>query len=102
VSGKLHSDRSHILVGHLLKAKVGLLLFPSLTMTRITIGMKITKSGLKMTSADDLSPCVQVCKLDSDFVCKGCGRTIEEVLKWPEYTDEQKLAVLNRLFDNKG
>ena len=48
------------------------------------------------------SPCVQVCKLDSDFVCEGCGRTIEEVLKWPEYTDEQKLAVLNRLFDNKG
>jgi len=48
------------------------------------------------------SPCVNVCELNSDFVCKGCGRTIEEVLKWPEYTDEQKLAVLNRLFDNKG
>jgi len=45
------------------------------------------------------SPCVNVCKLDSDFVCEGCGRTIEEVLKWPEYTDEQKQAVLNRLFD---
>ena len=48
------------------------------------------------------SPCVNLCKLDSDFVCEGCGRTIEEVLKWPEYTDEQKLTVLNRLFDNKG
>jgi len=48
------------------------------------------------------SPCVDICKLDSDFVCEGCGRTIEEVLKWPEYTDQQKLAVLNRLFDNKG
>ena len=48
------------------------------------------------------SPCVNLCELDSDFVCKGCGRTIEEVLKWPEYTDEQKLAVLNRLFDKKG
>ena len=47
------------------------------------------------------SPCVNVCKLDSDFVCEGCGRTIEEVLKWPEYTDKQKQAVLDRLFGTK-
>ena len=51
---------------------------------------------------DSLSPCVDICKLDSDFVCEGCGRTIDEVLKWPEYTDEQKHAVLDRLFDSKG
>ncbi|WP_367991182.1 DUF1289 domain-containing protein [Spiribacter pallidus] len=44
------------------------------------------------------SPCVDVCESDSDFVCIGCRRTIEEVLKWPEYTDEQKKAVLDRLF----
>jgi len=44
------------------------------------------------------SPCVDICKLDSDFVCIGCRRTIDEVLKWPEYTDEQKKAVLDRLF----
>ena len=48
------------------------------------------------------SPCVNLCKLDSDFVCEGCGRTIDEVLKWPEYTDEQKHAVLDRLFNDKG
>ena len=47
------------------------------------------------------SPCVDVCQLDSDFVCIGCGRTIDEVLKWPEYTDEQKKAVLDRLFGEK-
>ena len=45
------------------------------------------------------SPCVDVCELNSDFVCKGCGRTINEILKWSEYTDKQKLAVLDRLFD---
>ena len=47
------------------------------------------------------SPCVSICKLDSDFICEGCGRTIEEVLKWPEYTDKQKQAVLDRLFGAK-
>lgn len=45
-----------------------------------------------------MSPCVEVCELDSDFVCVGCGRTIEEVLKWREYTDEQKQKVINRIF----
>jgi len=44
------------------------------------------------------SPCVNVCELDSDFVCIGCGRTIDEVLKWPEYTIEQQAAVLDRIF----
>jgi len=47
------------------------------------------------------SPCVDICKLDSDFVCIGCGRTIDEVLKWREYTDEQKKAVLDRLFGER-
>jgi len=51
---------------------------------------------------DDLSPCVGVCKLDSDFVCEGCGRTIEEVLKWPQYSEEEKEAVLLRIFGDKG
>ena len=48
------------------------------------------------------SPCVDICRLDSDFVCEGCDRTIDEILKWPEYTDQQKHAVLDRLFNDKG
>lgn len=52
-------------------------------------------------SVEVTSPCVDVCTLDSDFVCEGCGRTIDEVLKWPEYTDDQKQAVLDRLFNAK-
>jgi len=44
------------------------------------------------------SPCVNICELDTDFVCKGCGRSIEEILKWQEYTAEQQKAVLDRIF----
>ena len=44
------------------------------------------------------SPCVNVCELDSDFVCKGCSRTIEEILKWREYTEVEKQNVLDRIF----
>ena len=47
------------------------------------------------------SPCVNVCELDTDFVCKGCRRSIEEILKWQEYTIEQQTAVLDRIFGEK-
>ena len=53
------------------------------------------------SGSETSSPCVDICELDSDFVCVGCGRTIDEVLKWPEYTDEQKKAVLDRIFGEK-
>jgi len=53
------------------------------------------------SGSETSSPCVDICTLDSDFVCIGCGRTIDEVLKWSEYTDEQKKAVLDRLFGEK-
>ena len=57
------------------------------------------RSSVDSPSVDAVaSPCVEVCELDSDFVCKGCKRTINEILKWSEYTDKQKLAVLDRLF----
>lgn len=59
-------------------------------------------SATPSPSVDSIeSPCIDVCELDSDFVCIGCGRTIDEVLKWPEYTDDQKQAVLDRLFGKK-
>jgi len=47
------------------------------------------------------SPCVGVCKLDENFVCEGCSRTIDEVLKWREYTDIEKRVVLNRIFGDE-
>jgi len=54
------------------------------------------------SDVESLSPCVNVCELDTDFVCKGCGRSIEEILKWQEYTIEQQTAVLDRIFGEAG
>lgn len=45
------------------------------------------------------SPCIGVCGL-FDGVCRGCGRTTEEVTEWYNLTDEQKQAVLDRLNNN--
>lgn len=43
------------------------------------------------------SPCVAICTTLYDDVCRGCGRTADEVAQWVTFTDEQKQAVWERL-----
>jgi len=44
------------------------------------------------------SPCIAVCQMDqSNAVCIGCHRTIDEIRDWIIMTAEEKRAVLERL-----
>lgn len=44
------------------------------------------------------SPCGKGCEYDSvEKMCRSCGRTLEEIGNWSRYSDEQRLAVLERL-----
>ncbi|HYD82351.1 MAG TPA: DUF1289 domain-containing protein [Paucimonas sp.] len=44
------------------------------------------------------SPCVGRCSTAyGDEICRGCGRTFEEVINWIVYTEEEKAAVWARL-----
>ncbi len=48
------------------------------------------------------SPCNNVCQLDPDTgYCRGCLRTIEEIAGWLDYSNEEKLAVLERLEERR-
>ena len=48
------------------------------------------------------SPCISVCRYDNE-VCRGCGRTVDEIVNWYDMTDDEKQAVLNRIEkDSKG
>jgi predicted Fe-S protein YdhL (DUF1289 family) len=42
------------------------------------------------------SPCISVCRYENE-VCVGCGRTVEEVVNWFDFTNEQRQEVVNRL-----
>jgi uncharacterized protein len=42
------------------------------------------------------SPCVNVCTLNAQQVCIGCGRTIEEIAVWSRLGREERLAVCER------
>lgn len=40
------------------------------------------------------SPCVRNCCLDEDDVCIGCGRTIEEIIRWGDADNSERLQIL--------
>ena len=44
------------------------------------------------------TPCIAICSTSQgDAQCKGCGRTFEEVQRWPEMTPAQKRATWRRI-----
>ncbi|MHA6767284.1 DUF1289 domain-containing protein [Sphingobium ummariense] len=43
------------------------------------------------------SPCRNLCSLNAERVCTGCGRTIDEIVYWRSMTDEERRAVMVRL-----
>lgn len=40
------------------------------------------------------SPCVSVCALDENDVCIGCQRTADEITRWSQMTDAERLEVM--------
>jgi uncharacterized protein len=47
------------------------------------------------------SPCIGICSTLYDDVCRGCGRTINEVAQWVFFTDEEKGVIWQRI-ENEG
>ncbi len=46
-------------------------------------------------SAEPASPCTGTCTLDPfTRLCRGCARTIEEIMAWPTATAAEKRAIL--------
>ncbi|WP_082364546.1 DUF1289 domain-containing protein [Novosphingobium sp. AAP93] len=49
-------------------------------------------------SGEPVSPCTGTCTLDPlTRLCRGCARTIEEIMAWPTATAAEKHAILARL-----
>ncbi|MDO9001920.1 MAG: DUF1289 domain-containing protein [Aquabacterium sp.] len=47
------------------------------------------------------SPCTKVCRMDGQ-VCAGCGRTLDEIVRWRGMSPDEKLDVLARLAAQKA
>lgn len=49
------------------------------------------------------SPCIGKCTYDITIEqCNDCGRTKDEISRWYVMTDDEKLAVLERLLNDTG
>ncbi|MDP8985099.1 MAG: DUF1289 domain-containing protein [Pseudomonadota bacterium] len=49
-----------------------------------------------MSQAAPVSPCINVCALDSYGICVGCYRTMAEIAGWGQMNPAEQWAVLNR------
>ncbi|MEI2387179.1 DUF1289 domain-containing protein [Breoghania sp. JC706] len=44
------------------------------------------------------SPCIKICVIEEGSgLCRGCGRTLEEIARWGSLTQEAREAVMQRL-----
>lgn len=41
------------------------------------------------------SPCVACCKLNTEAICTGCYRHIDEIADWNRQTDQRKAEILS-------
>lgn len=44
------------------------------------------------------SPCIRLCEMDEQRgYCRGCYRTLPEIMKWRESSDKQRKAILREV-----
>jgi predicted Fe-S protein YdhL (DUF1289 family) len=44
------------------------------------------------------SPCIQLCQIDPErALCRGCGRTLQEIARWSAYTPAERRRIMNDL-----
>lgn len=49
-----------------------------------------------------LSPCVGVCMLDDDGLCRGCRRTADEIAAWPQMSDDERLRLMDCVLPSRS
>lgn len=44
------------------------------------------------------TPCVKICRiLEGGSLCRGCGRTLDEIARWTEMSPEERRAIMGGL-----
>ena len=48
-----------------------------------------------------LSPCVGVCSLDADGLCEGCLRSSDEIARWSQMNDNDRLHIMEAVLPDR-
>lgn len=43
------------------------------------------------------SPCVDICALDESDLCIGCQRSVDEISRWGQMTNDERQEVLRKV-----
>lgn len=63
-----------------------------------TMPRKAKEAWLEWYRSTPDTPCIAICSTSQgDEICKGCGRSFDEVQFWPEMTPAQKRCVWRRI-----
>ncbi|MEC7727947.1 MAG: DUF1289 domain-containing protein [Pseudomonadota bacterium] len=55
-----------------------------------------------MSVADKVrSPCVSICCLDENDICIGCHRSGDEITRWSQLTNDERLDVLRKVAERE-
>lgn len=59
-------------------------------------------ASLMVTMAPRTHPCIGRCTTTTgDHICKGCGRTVEEIRDWNTYTAEHKKYLMTDVLPSR-
>lgn len=48
------------------------------------------------------SPCIGRCRLDATGLCEGCRRSGEEIARWLQLTDAERLHLMNEILPQRA
>jgi hypothetical protein len=44
------------------------------------------------------TPCIKICEIDpASRLCRGCGRSLNEIAQWGSLSESQRLAIMGTL-----
>lgn len=43
------------------------------------------------------SPCISDCRINEYNMCMGCGRTVEQIVQWSTYNDNERENIMKGL-----
>ena len=49
-----------------------------------------------------LSPCIGVCTIDDDGLCRGCHRTGDEIARWSMMNDDARLRMMEDILPRRA
>ena len=47
------------------------------------------------------TPCISVCKYNSNNYCIGCKRPMNEIFDWLDYNEDMRIAIMKDLIDRE-